>query len=270
MADSVIMEPTHEEAFVKLCQRSFRDGDTMAGAVLLGVERNDFALGLQAQPLPDTLMGQFKMALVDIGVPQGTQHLPEDHVSRMRALKNEQRALFHTHNTERQHQLVAEILRDCNLSQPSAPGPLLCSVSRDDHTGSVISAARFMSAHVGNVGAHSFIHGLRVTLEQQLATPASCIIWRIPETTLSQAGGETFVHDAVKLLTALHFFVLEFKSHQDPMAIEQGAQKQANAGDADHEDGWIDWQAHPQWSDRSIEAVLRCAFSQRALCPRAI
>eukprot|EP01043_Picozoa_sp_COSAG02_P099761 COSAG02_NODE_35869_length_462_cov_0.856749_1_plen_38_part_10 len=32
---------------------------------------------------------------------------------------------------------------------------------------------------------------------------SSCIIWRVPETTLSQSGGEVFAHDAVKLLTAL-------------------------------------------------------------------
>eukprot|EP01043_Picozoa_sp_COSAG02_P063365 COSAG02_NODE_8961_length_2381_cov_1.277388_3_plen_68_part_01 len=68
------MEGTHEVAFATLCQRAFRDGDAVAAAVLLGVERNDFAVGLSSNPLPDAHVGPFKMALIEVGIPEGTQH----------------------------------------------------------------------------------------------------------------------------------------------------------------------------------------------------
>ena len=249
---STPMEATHEAAFAALCQRAFSNGDAVASAVLLGVERNDFAVGLRANPLPDAHVGPFKMALVEIGVPEGTQHLPEEHVAKMRELKNQQRALFHMHNTARQHQLVAELLRDCAVSEPSAPTPALCA----DPRSTVHAAARFVETHMGNIGAHSFIRGLRATLEQQLATPASCVIWRIPEPTLSQSGGEAFAHDAVNLMTALHFFVLEVMPHRPVAASDHPGSTGTVARDVG-EDGWVDWQAHPQCSDRCIMAVLR-------------
>ncbi len=254
------MEGTHEVAFAALCQRAFRGGDAVAAAVLLGVERNDFAVGLSSNPLPDAHVGPFKIALIEVGIPEGTQHLAEEHVARMRAVKNQQRELFHVHNTARQHQVVAELLRDCAFSQPRAPTDL----STDPHS-TLQATTRFVSAHQGNIGAHSFIHGLRVTLERQLETPASCIIWRVPETTLSQSGGEVFAHDAVKLLTALHFFVLEIVPQQTATTTEPSAQIATSAREGHDEDGWIDWQAHPQWNDRSIVAVLRCALVSTTL-----
>lgn len=210
------MEAAREVAFAALCQRAFRTGDPAAAAVLLGVERNDFAAGLLDNPLPDAHVGPFKMALAEVGVPDGTQHLPEEHVARLRLLKNQQRELFHVQNTARQHQLVAELLRDCAVHQPSAPTPSLCR----EPQAAAQAAARFMGAHTANIGAHSFIHGLRVALERQLATPAACIIWRLPETTLSQSGGEVFAQKAVKLLTALHFFVLEVTPHRAASAAD--------------------------------------------------
>lgn len=221
------MEAAHAAAFAALCQRAFRTGDPVAAAVLLGVERNDFAAGLLDNPLPDAHVGPFKVALVEVGVPEGTQHLAEEHVAQMRLLKNQQRELFHVQNTAHQHELVAQLLRDCTVSQPSTATPSLCR----DPQAAVQAATRFMGVHVGNIGAHSFIHGLRATLERQLTTPAACIIWRLPETTLSQSGGDVFAHDAVKLLTALHFFVLDVMPHRaapaaDPSVSSVRAQQQ--------------------------------------------
>lgn len=178
------MEAAHEAAFAALCQRAFRDGDEVAAAVLLGVERNDFAAGLSGRALPDAHVGPFKMSLREIGVPEGVQHLPEEHVARMRSLKNQQRELFHVDNTERQHQLVAELLRASTSSQPAPASAALCA----EPQATVQAAARFSDAHRPNIGAHPFLQGLRSTLEEQLASPAACIIWRTSATTLSQSG----------------------------------------------------------------------------------
>ena len=66
----------------------------------------------------------------------------------------------------------------------------------------------------------------------------------------------------MKLLTALHFFVLQSTPHRAAVAAgqqqQQGQEEEAQEAEAEEEeeDGWVDWQAHPQWSDRSIMAVL--------------
>ena len=238
-AISIIMA-TDEEAFARLCQAAFRQADPVGLAVLLAIERNDFAAGLAANPLPDAAVGGFKQALLAIGVPEGGQHLPDAQVVRLRAIKNAQRELFHVQNTQRQHDLVRQLL-DAFPKQPGAvDSPTLCAEPQPVAT----AAAQFVARNISNIGAHPFLHGLRATLALQLERPRRCVIWRTPLTTISQSGGEAFASDAVTTLQRLHFFLSGTEPHQpaDPHQEEV--------------DGWADWQTHPRWSDRAIIGVL--------------
>ena len=229
------MDAAAEAALRDWCQRAFSHADPVGAALLLAVERNDFALGLNSHPLADGDVGAFREALRSVGVAEGAQHLPEERVGQMRAVKNSERELFHERNTAAQHSHLRALLAAAPPPSPAWRGePELAAEA----------ASRFVAEHRGNIGTHPFLGGLRATLEAQLSAPQRAQVWRTPWALLSQSGGEAFATAAVTLLSqVLGFELLQVLD--------------CNAADAEG-DGWVDWQTHPAWSDRGIGLTLSC------------